>query len=136
MDTINPSMAGQVAASASADAKAPGRMSAKKMMDASLPLRERLLEFALEQGPLTVVFFICLGGAIYKGDTILQRIEAGYERNAKDLLKVTEEHTKATGAIIQQWKEDRTLLMEVLRRDHEIMRNHGMVDGNGSAPTN
>lgn len=129
MDTVSEQFGNAVSPPSTQEPRARERMNAKRMTDSSVPLRERLLEFAMEQGPLTLVFFAAMAGVFYKGDAILQRIEAGYERNARELLRVTEEHTRSTDAVIKQWKEDRVLLVEILRRDNGLLRKNGMLDG-------
>lgn len=107
-------------------------MSPRKLMDSSIPLRERLIESAWEQGPITVAFFLLIGTVFYKADAILTRFESGYERNAHQLLKVTEEHKKAIDGVMTQWREDRQLLIDVLRRDHEALQKAGVVGDDNS----
>jgi hypothetical protein len=97
-------------------------------------------ELLLDQGPITAAFFLLAGSLgwaiIYKGDEVLKRVESGYERNAAELLKVSQEQTKGIEALLRQWREDRALLLDVLRQDHEAIRREtadgaGLLQGGG-----
>lgn len=121
-------------------------MTTRKLLDGEGPWRQRLLELLFDQGPITAAFFLLAGGlgyaVVYKGDEILRRVESGYERNAEQLLKAAEEQTKSINTLMTQWREDRALLIEVLRRDHEtlhsgdgdgagLLQGGGLLDGSG-----
>lgn len=104
-------------------------MSARKALDSSLPLRERLLESAWEQGPITMAFFVMLVGIGYKMDGWIAKADEGYQRNAAQLQKVAEEHTKTVDKVISQWREDRQILLDVLRKDRDALKSSRLMQG-------
>ncbi len=93
-------------------------LDAKSYRNPEVPIRDKVAAWLLQQGATTVLLFAIAWGVYAKSEAILTRFESGYERNAVDLRKAAEMYEKTIDNAIQQWKDDRRILIEVLRRDH------------------
>lgn len=93
-----------------------------------LSFKERMVESVWKQGPITAAFFLIVFVVGYRFDSIVMRFESGYDRNARALLEVTKEHTKAIESVLMQWREDRKLLIDALKSDREALEKAGVIE--------
>ena len=94
-------------------------LSPERIMDPEIGIKEKVASWAANQGPTTILLFAivyCLyakTGVVI--DRTIDRIERGYSKNAADLKIVAEQHDRTIDKVITQWKDDRELLVDVLR---------------------
>lgn len=110
-------------------------LDARNIRNADVPIRDKVAAWLIQQGVSTVLLFAIAYGVYAKTEVILGRFESGYERNALELQRAAQSYEKTIETAIMQWKEDRRILIEVLRKDHvdipqSMVEPIGRVDGN------
>lgn len=93
-------------------------LDARNIRNSDVPIRDKVVAWLIQQGATTVLLFAIAYGVYAKSEAILGRFESGYERNAAELQKAAQSYEKTIETAIMQWKEDRRILIEVLRKDH------------------
>ena len=90
-------------------------LSAESIMNPEVPVRDKIIAWLVNQGAPTVLLFGIFWGGYQKMDRVIDRFEQGYTRNAEDLAKVSKQHDDTVEKLISQWKDDRKILIEILR---------------------
>jgi len=93
-------------------------LDARNITNTDVPIRDKIAAWLIQQGVSTVLLFAITWGVYAKSEAIVGRFEAGYNRNAIELLRAAQSYEKTIDHAILQWKEDRRILIEVLRKDH------------------
>lgn len=94
-------------------------LDARNIRNSDVPIRDKVVAWLIQQGATTVLLFAIAYGVFAKSEAILGRFESGYERNAAELQKAAQSYENTIETAIMQWKEDRRILIEVLRKDHD-----------------
>ena len=95
-------------------------LSAENIMDKDIGVREKVAAWLAQQGVPTVLLFSILYILCAYGGAAVTRIESGYERNAKQLMEVSRQRDETLEKLITQWKDDRRLLIDILRHDQAM----------------
>lgn len=93
-------------------------LDARNIRNPDVPLRDKVIAWMMQQGVSTILLFAIAYGVYAKSEAILMRFEDGYERNALELQRAAQSYEKTIEHAIMQWKEDRMILIEVLRKDN------------------
>lgn len=97
---------------------ASGNMSplaAESIMNPEVPIRDKVIAWLVNQGATTVLLFAIFWGGYQKAELVIDRFEQGYTRNAQDLAIAAKQHDDTVDKLIAQWKDDRKLLIDILR---------------------
>ena len=98
-------------------------LKAENIMDPDISLKEKAASWIAMQGVPTCLLFAILYVMTVYGPDALQRIEAGYTRNADLLMQVAKQRDETLEKLIVQWKDDRRLLIEILRSDKNAINS-------------
>lgn len=97
-------------------------LDARNLRNVDVPIRDKVVAWLIQQGVSTVLLFAITYGVYAKTEVILGRFESGYQRNAQELQRAAQSYEKTIEQAIMQWKEDRRILIEVLRKDHADLK--------------
>lgn len=92
-------------------------LSAENVLNPDVAFKDKFASWLASQGATTVLLFAIFWAGYAKIEILIDRVDSGYARNAADLLKVAEQRDQTLERLIAQWKEDRSLLIEILRSD-------------------
>lgn len=94
-------------------------LSPESINDPNVSARDKITSWVANQGATTVLLLGIFLGVYQKGEILIDQVERGYVRNADDLLKVAKQRDETIDKLIAQWKDDRRLLIEILREAKE-----------------
>lgn len=78
---------------------------------------DKFTSWVFTQGTSTILLIAIAFGVYQKGESIIDRFDSGYERNAVRLMEVAKQRDETMEKLIAQWKDDRRLLVDILRND-------------------
>lgn len=92
-------------------------------MNPDIPWISKVGSFVAQQGVPTALIFLLIYVGPDAADKAINRIELGHQRNAEKLMEVAKQRDETMEKLIAQWKDDRKLLIEILR-GQEIKNSH------------
>lgn len=109
-------------------------LSAENIMNPDVSLRDKIGSFVAQQGVATVLLFLLIYVGPDAAERAVNRIEQGYRNNAEMLLQVAKQRDETMEKLIAQWKDDRRLLVEILRNDQRAV--NALEAAGGEQPAN
>ena len=79
----------------------------------------KLINYAANQGPTTLLLFLICIGIYFKVDPAIDKIQKGYDDNASQLNSTVER-------ILTQQEKDIQRLLDVIRQHHNNHDNHSL----------
>lgn len=97
-------------------------MSPEVLLDPNTSWKAKAVAWLASQGVSTVLLFAILVGVHQSWPGVMDQWRAGYDQNAKQLESAAEKYAKTVDVVMSQWREDRSLILEMIRSNTAAIR--------------
>ena len=94
-------------------------MSPEQLIDPNTSWKVKIATWMVSQGVSTVLLFSILVGIHQATPDVLLNLREGYKHNAEDLQKAADKYAGVVDSLVEQWKQDRSLILDIVRSDRE-----------------